>query len=70
MKFIEQTRQCVKKWTTLYLRVDKKEVHLQKCEEPMENGMNENHVIQTRTLHHGVHGHFQTVEDQRAQAES
>lgn len=44
-------------------------MHLKESKEPVQNGMDENHVVQTGSLHHGMHRHLQTVENERSQAE-
>lgn len=50
-----------------HLRVDKEEVHLEKGEEGLEDGMGDEDVFDAALLHGGMHGNFQPRKDQGSQ---
>lgn len=55
--------------TDARLRVYEEEVHLQEGEEAVQHRVHKDDVGQTfGALHHRVHRHLETVEDQRRQA--
>ena len=57
-------------FSSAYLGVDEQKVHLQECEQGLQDRMSENNVCHALAFHCGVHGDFQSIEYQSGQSEN
>ena len=53
-----------------YLRIHKQKMHLQKCKQSLQNWMSNENVFHAVLFHSGMHGNFQTSENECAKSKN